>query len=1646
MNGVETSETADVSTYTLAAASSPLAGTPLFSEVFETSVTVNWASGTVTGGFSGPGATFLVQASTRASFIPVAGSSLTGNIFAAVPNLFANATHYFRVRAYNTLGAPNDWFVLGATVTAIETPATVYVDEVTSHSIVAAAYAPAFSSMTAGPSGTNVSLGGNYQGWHGEKWTAKAAMSTPRDFVAVAALGGKVYAVGGQNGGFLATAEAWDPVANSWSALPSISVARARMAGAAAGGRVYVLGGYSGSVYATTEAYDPVSGVWTVLTPMPAARHDFAAVAFEGKIYGFGGTVGSGYMNRTEVYDPAADAWTVKTVMPTARQSMVAGVVRGKIYLVGGHNGTPIATNEAYDPATDGWTSLPPAPTPRAEPGGGAVGGKVYVLAGENTPPYTVNEVYDPFTNAWTTGAAMPSPRNNMGSAVMGGRIYLAGGFVGGSPSTSFDEYDPGTASSFTALTPNTLYSFKAKARNSAGVETAESVAVTTYTLAAATVPQAGAPVFSAVFASSLTVSWSSGTDAGGYNGAGATYLVQAATKASFTPVAASSLTANPYAQLPGLFPNATHYFRVRAYNTTGAPNDWFVLGATMTDIEAPTTVYIDEVTTHSIVAAAYAGGPAFSSMTVGLSGTNVALAGVYQGWHGERWTTKAAGTPLRQAAGAAAVGGKVHVVGGYNGSHLTTHEAYDPVTGAWEARAAMPTGRERLGLALLGGKLYAVGGSHASIEGLNLNEAYDPASDAWSARASMSTGRQGPAVVAVGGAVYAFGGCPSGCGASAGLNTVERYDPAADAWTPRASMTTAREGASAGVVGGRVYVVGGHNGSALTANEEYDPLGDSWATKAVMPAPRSFHATAALGGKVYALGGFVAAATNVNTSYDPATDVWTSRAPLPTTRTLPAAAASGGRIYVIGGWSGAAFLNANEEYDPGTASSFTALTPNTQYFFKAKARNSEGRETAESLTVSTYTLAFATFPAGQVFTALYSSAVAVAWSGPGNGPGASYLVEASTMATFAPVAGSSTTFNLSAEVGGLAANATNHFRVRALNVVGSPNDWVFLGTTVTLANPAVSAASTFTMVGASSMTVEWGANGNGAGTRYEVVLASFTPSLGAPSLSTAPQGAPSATLSGLLPNATYYLTVTAYNRAGAPTAPTALGSTVTAIETPTSVYFDEVTTHSITAAAYAPTFSSMTMGLSGTNIALAGSYQGWQGESWNARAAMTTPRSQLAIGVIGGKAYAVGGTNGALLSVNEVYDPVADVWAARASAPTPRAALAVSVLEGRLHAFGGLVPGVSALNEQYDPLSDSWRTLTPMPTARHGLGAAAVGGKAYVVGGYNAGFLGTNEEYDPGTDSWATKATMTTPRYRFGTAVVNGRVYAAGGSDAGLLALNQEYDPAADTWATKAPMSAARFEVCAAAVGGKIFVFGGNDGGILGRTERYDPVADSWVPAAPMLTGRGFAAAFAVGGKAFVVGGDNGAYVATNEAYNPGVASSFTVLTPNTLYAFKAKARNSLGVETGETLGFSTYTLAAATAPLGAVFTVIDASSVTVNWAPGTAAGGFNGAGATYLVQASTLPSFISVAGASLTANTSSSMTGLYANATHYFRVRAYNSVNVPNDWYVLGATVTAIEAPTTVYFDEVTTHSIVAAAYAPAFSSMTAGVSGTN
>ena len=88
---------------------------------------------------------------------------------------------------------------------------------------------------------------------------------------------------------------------------------------------------------------------------------------------------------------------------------------------------------------------------------------------------------------------------------------------------------------------------------------------------------------------------------------------------------------------------------------------------------------------------------------------------------------------------------GKLYAIGGYCCGTLRTVERYDPAANAWEAVAPLETAREYHSTVVLDGMLYAVGGYNEDSLGtryLASVERYDPAVNAWEASAPMKTER----------------------------------------------------------------------------------------------------------------------------------------------------------------------------------------------------------------------------------------------------------------------------------------------------------------------------------------------------------------------------------------------------------------------------------------------------------------------------------------------------------------------------------------------------------------------------------------------------------------------------------------------------------------------------------------------------------------------------------------------------------------------------------------------------------------------------------------------------------------------------------------------------------------------------------------
>ena len=199
---------------------------------------------------------------------------------------------------------------------------------------------------------------------------------------------------------------------------------------------------------------------------------------------------------------------------------------------------------------------------------------------------------------------------------------------------------------------------------------------------------------------------------------------------------------------------------------------------------------------------------------------------------------------------------------------------------------------------------LYAIGGNNLPRKD---GERFDPAANSWSPIASMSMPRTGAAGAVIDGKLYAVGGYKE----KEFLNSVERYDPVADQWDPTetvAPMTTARANSGAVVLAGKLYVIGGTKGhlGALDTVECYDPTLNKWKVMPSMNSIREGPAAAVVDGLLYAIGGTNTDGVETNSveRYDPNEETWKTIKNMNTGRGYCAAAVIDGKIYVVGGFN----------------------------------------------------------------------------------------------------------------------------------------------------------------------------------------------------------------------------------------------------------------------------------------------------------------------------------------------------------------------------------------------------------------------------------------------------------------------------------------------------------------------------------------------------------------------------------------------------------------------------------------------------------------------------------------------------------------------------------------------------------------------
>jgi N-acetylneuraminic acid mutarotase len=216
-----------------------------------------------------------------------------------------------------------------------------------------------------------------------------------------------------------------------------------------------------------------------------------------------------------------------------------------------------------------------------------------------------------------------------------------------------------------------------------------------------------------------------------------------------------------------------------------------------------------------------------------------------------------------------------------------------------------------------------------------SLDLAAETVPNSWTRRIQMPTARAGLVAAKANGRIYAIGGWNG-----TALQKVEAYDYNTTTlvpWIPRASLPAARQLPNgAAVINGKIYVAGGLTALGPTRSlYVYNVASNSWSTKAPMPIRSHGGAAAAIDGKLWVL------ATTAGDSgrytdptrifrYDPATDSWSEREPAPHPHHLGAVGVINGKIYVAGGTAKTHFNDVAYEYDWAPVATLDVYDPAT--------------------------------------------------------------------------------------------------------------------------------------------------------------------------------------------------------------------------------------------------------------------------------------------------------------------------------------------------------------------------------------------------------------------------------------------------------------------------------------------------------------------------------------------------------------------------------------------------------------------------------------------------------------------------------------------------------------------------------------------
>lgn len=278
-------------------------------------------------------------------------------------------------------------------------------------------------------------------------WTTKTALPTARLACGVGVVNGKIYLIGGwirpgsPPGQPTALNEEYDPQTNTWSTKAPMPTARNGLAVVAVNGRIFAIGGATNfnpwtNNLNVVEEYDPSTDTWTSLEPMPTSRSLLGASIVDYKIYAIGGW-NNNYLDQNEQLDLTGHLpWgiTETSAIWDGRNAYIFG---------GGTKDGPKKTILKYDPLSDQITVMPSSlPDPITDMCAVYDGTYAYVFSGWDWGNSGKIVRYDPASDSVTTMKAT-LPTWSMSGVWNGQYAFLFGGWDGYSYYNQILRYNP---------------------------------------------------------------------------------------------------------------------------------------------------------------------------------------------------------------------------------------------------------------------------------------------------------------------------------------------------------------------------------------------------------------------------------------------------------------------------------------------------------------------------------------------------------------------------------------------------------------------------------------------------------------------------------------------------------------------------------------------------------------------------------------------------------------------------------------------------------------------------------------------------------------------------------------------------------------------------------------------------------------------------------------------------------------------------------------------------------------------------------------------------------------------------------------------------------------------------------------------------